>query len=235
MRWTVPDAECAEISTVDGGEGSTESLTDALGLSIVETPVLSACGCSVPARLTLAEGLVVIECAQAAGFETVPPERRHIHEASMFGVGQMIPATLDDGVRGFLLDIGGSATNDGGAGMLRILGVRFLDAEGCELDGSPVPLARLDSVDASGLDPHATAVTLKIICGVDNSLLDPRGSSAVYGPQKGTFPEDVASLDGILKRLARATGHLDSLITTPGADAAEGLGCAFSTLPGGEL
>ena len=235
VRRVAPDAECAEIPMADGGEGFTESLADALGLSAVEAPVLDAYGRPALARFALADGLAVMECAQAIGLGMVPPERRRIREASTFGVGQMILAALDGGAREFLFGIGGSATNDGGAGMLRALGVRFLDAEGRELDGSPASLARLDSIDASGLDPRAAAATFKIACDVDNPLLGPRGSSAVYGPQKGASPEDVAFLDGILERLARTAGHLDSFAAAPGAGAAGGLGYAFSAFLGGEL
>ena len=235
VRRVAPDAECAEIPMADGGEGFTESLADALGLSDVEAPVLDAYGHPALARFALADGLAVMECAQAIGLGMVPPERRRIREASTFGVGQMILAALDGGAREFLFGIGGSATNDGGAGMLRALGVRFLDAEGRELDGSPASLARLDSIDASGLDPRAAAATFKIACDVDNPLLGPRGSSAVYGPQKGASPEDVAFLDGTLERLARTAGHLDSFAAAPGAGAAGGLGYAFSAFLGGEL
>ena len=235
VRRVAPDAECAEIPMADGGEGFTESLADALGLSAVEAPVLDAYGRPALARFALADGLAVMECAQAIGLGMVPPERRRIREASTFGVGQMILAALDGGAREFLFGIGGSATNDGGAGMLRALGVRFLDAEGRELDGSPASLARLDSIDASGLDPRAAAATFKIACDVDNPLLGPRGSSAVYGPQKGASPEDVAFLDGTLERLARTAGHLDSFAAAPGAGAAGGLGYAFSAFLGGEL
>ena len=235
VRRVAPDAECVEIPMADGGEGFTESLADALGLSAVEAPVLDAYGCPALARFALADGLAVMECAQAIGLGMVPPERRRIREASTFGVGQMILAALDGGAREFLFGIGGSATNDGGAGMLRALGVRFLDAEGRELDGSPASLARLDSIDASGLDPRAAAAAFKIACDVDNPLLGPRGSSAVYGPQKGASPEDVAFLDGTLERLARTAGHLDSFAAAPGAGAAGGLGYAFSAFLGGEL
>lgn len=235
VRRVAPDAECVEIPMADGGEGFTESLADALGLSAVEAPVLDAYGCPALARFALADGLAVMECAQAIGLGMVPPERRRIREASTFGVGQMILAALDGGAREFLFGIGGSATNDGGAGMLRALGVRFLDAEGRELDGSPASLARLESIDASGLDPRAAAAAFKIACDVDNPLLGPRGSSAVYGPQKGASPEDVAFLDGTLERLARTAGHLDSFAAAPGAGAAGGLGYAFSAFLGGEL
>jgi hypothetical protein len=235
VRRVVPDADCPEVPMADGGEGFTESLGDALGLNAVEAPVRDAYGRPAVARFALADGLAVMECAQAIGLGMTPPERRRIREASTFGVGQMILAALDGGAREFLFGIGGSATNDGGAGMLRALGVRFLDAEGDELDGSPASIERLNSIDASGLDPRAAEATFKIACDVDNPLLGPRGSSAVYGPQKGASPEDVAFLDEILERLARTAGHLDSFAAAPGAGAAGGLGYAFSAFLGGEL
>ena len=234
VRRVAPDAECVEIPMADGGEGFTESLADALGLSAVEAPVLDAYGRPAVARFALAEGLAVMECAQAIGLGMVPPERRRIREASTFGVGQMILAALDGGAREFLFGIGGSATNDGGAGMLRALGVRFLDAEGRELEGSPASLARLDSIDASGLDPRAAAATFKIACDVDNPLSGDRGASAVFGPQKGAGPQDIDRLDSVLSHWADLSGHAE-LAGEPGAGAAGGLGFALMSFLGARL
>ena len=143
IRRVLPDAECPEIPMADGGEGFAESLADALGLAPVEVPVLDAYGGRATARFAMAGGTAVMECAQAVGLGMIPPERRRIREATSFGVGQMILAALDGGARDLLVGVGGSATNDGGAGMLRALGARFLDADGRELDGSPSSLARL--------------------------------------------------------------------------------------------
>lgn len=231
----LPDADCPQVPMADGGEGFTESLADALGLEMIEVPVTDAYGGPASARFAFADGVAVMECAQAIGLGMIPPERRRIREATTVGVGQMILAALDRGAREFLIGIGGSATNDGGAGMLRALGVRFTDELGAELDGSPASLARLAEVDVSGLDPRAGDAVFRIACDVDNPLLGDRGASAVYGPQKGASPEDVRFLDDALRRLATVSGHLDSVATEEGAGAAGGLGYAFRAFLGGGL
>lgn len=231
----LPDADCPQVPMADGGEGFTESLADALGLEMIEVPVVDAYGGPASARFALADGVAVMECAQAIGLGMISAERRRIREATTAGVGQMILAALDRGAREFLIGIGGSATNDGGAGMLRALGVRFTDETGTELDGSPVSLARLAEVDFSGLDPRARDAAFRIACDVDNPLLGDRGASAVYGPQKGASPEDVRFLDDALRRLATVSGHLDSVATEEGAGAAGGLGYAFRAFLGGRL
>ncbi|WP_455130159.1 glycerate kinase [Propionibacterium acidifaciens] len=231
----LPDADCPQVPMADGGEGFTESLADALDLGMVEAPVTDAYGGPASARFALADGVAVMECAQAIGLGMILAERRRIREATTAGVGQMILAALDRGAREFLIGIGGSATNDGGAGMLRALGVRFTDDEGAELDGSPASLARLAAVDTTGLDPRARDAVFRIACDVDNPLLGDRGASAVYGPQKGASPEDVEFLDAALRRLAAVCGHLDSVAAEEGAGAAGGLGYAFRAFLGGRL
>ena len=231
----LPDADCPQIPMADGGEGFTESLADALGLEMVEVPVLDAYGDSASARMALAGGRAVMECAQAIGLGMIPPQRRRIREATTYGVGQMIAAALDRGAREFLVGIGGSATNDGGAGMLRALGVRFTDAGGDELDGSPASLMRLAAVDVSTLDPRIRDSVFKIACDVDNPLLGGHGASAVFGPQKGASPQDVEFLDGALRRLATVSGHVNSVAAQEGAGAAGGLGYAFCAFLGGVL
>ncbi len=235
IRRVLPDAECPEIPMADGGEGFAESLADALGLAPVEVPVLDAYGGRATARFAMAGGTAVMECAQAVGLGMIPPERRRIREATSFGVGQMILAALDGGARDLLVGVGGSATNDGGAGMLRALGARLLDADGRELDGSPSSLARLAAVDTAALDPRLNGVAVRVACDVDNPLLGARGASAVYGPQKGAAPEDVGFLDAALARLAAVCGHDAGLALAAGAGAGGGLGYAFCAFLGGEL
>lgn len=235
IRRVLPDAECPEIPMADGGEGFAESLADALGLAPVEVPVLDAYGGRATARFAMAGGTAVMECAQAVGLGMIPPERRRIREATSFGVGQMILAALDGGARDLLVGVGGSATNDGGAGMLRALGARLLDADGRELDGSPSSLARLAAVDTAALDPRLDGVAVRVACDVDNPLLGARGASAVYGPQKGATPEDVGFLDAALARLAAVCGHDAGLALAAGAGAGGGLGYAFCAFLGGEL
>jgi glycerate kinase len=157
--------------------------------------------------------------------------------ATTYGTGLLIADALAGGATRIVLGIGGSATTDGGAGALAALGVRFLDANGAVLEPAPAALAALASIDASGLDPRLANVSLEIACDVDNPLLGPTGAAAVYAPQKGATPADVAFLEGVLARLAdvarRASGR--DLRAMPGAGAAGGLGWGLATFAGARL
>jgi glycerate kinase len=167
--------------------------------------------------------------AAASGLPLVPPGRRDPRIATTRGTGDLIRAALDGGLRRIVIGIGGSATNDGGAGMARALGARFLDADGRELPEGGAALARLARIDLAGLDQRLSQSTLLVACDVDNPLSGPRGASAVYGPQKGATPEMVRQLDAALAHfgeLARAATGRD-VASKPGAGAAGGLGAGF--------
>jgi glycerate kinase len=167
--------------------------------------------------------------ASASGLPLVPKERRDPRIASTFGTGELMKAALDAGLRRLVVGIGGSATNDGGTGMARALGARFLDAGGRDLPEGGAALAQLASIDLSGLDPRLAEASILVACDVDNPLCGPRGASAVYGPQKGATPEMVAELDSALAVLARVamavTGR--DIASSPGAGAAGGLGAGL--------
>jgi glycerate kinase len=171
----------------------------------------------------------VIEMAAASGLTRVPAGRRDPRITSTFGTGELVRAALEAGLRRIILGIGGSATNDGGAGLARALGARFLNADGRELPEGGAALARLSDLDLSGLDSRLAETELLVACDVDNPLCGPRGASAVYGPQKGATPETVAELDAALGAFAgvaaRATGRDVALV--PGAGAAGGLGAGL--------
>ncbi|MDO4888988.1 MAG: glycerate kinase [Actinomycetaceae bacterium] len=231
----IPGAQCVEVPMADGGEGFTESLADALGARRIDVPLRNAIGEDAVGTIAVAGERAILEIAQAVGLGMVLPQRRRIREMTSFGVGQLIAAALDAGAREFLIGLGGSGTNDGGAGMLRALGVRFLDADGCELDGSPQSLTRLETIDRSGLDARLSEAVFKIACDVDNPLLGELGASAIYGPQKGASPEDVEFLDGALARLAEVAGDSDGFALLEGAGAAGGLGYAMCAFLGGTL
>lgn len=231
----LPEAECVEVPMADGGEGFTEALAAALGAHAVEVPLRNALGEPATGQIAVGDGVAVLDVAQAVGLGMVPPEKRRIREMTSFGVGQLILAALDAGASEILVGLGGSGTNDGGAGMLIALGARLLDESGAELDGSPSSLTKLTSIDLDGLDPRLSQTAIKIACDVDNPLLGPRGASAIYGPQKGASDEDVEFLDGVLHSLAEAAGHLDSAAEISGAGAAGGLGYAFAGFLGAEL
>jgi glycerate kinase len=167
--------------------------------------------------------------AAASGLPLIPAERRDVRASSTFGTGELIRAALDAGLRRMIIGVGGSATNDGGAGMARALGVRFTDADGNDLPEGGAALAHLQRIDLSGLDPRLLESEITVACDVDNPLCGTRGASAVFGPQKGATPEIVAELDLALANFARvaqsATGR--DVATMAGAGAAGGLGAGL--------
>jgi glycerate kinase len=181
--------------------------------------------------------------ASAAGLPLIQPERRDALAATTYGVGQLIRLALDAGCAQIIVGLGGSATNDGGAGMAQALGARLLDADGAVLPPGGAALARLARIDASDLDPRLRQTRLLVACDVTNPLVGPEGASAVYGPQKGATPAMVAQLDAALAHYAtiiqRDLGV--NVADTPGAGAAGGLGAgllAFTQarlIPGAEL
>jgi glycerate kinase len=185
----------------------------------------------------------VVEMAAASGLVLIPHERRDPRRTSTYGFGQLLEAVRRDGVSSLIAGIGGSATNDGGAGMAEALGYRLLDAQGKELERGGAALARLERIDPTGFDRRWLSVRVKVACDVTNPLTGPRGASAVYGPQKGADEEAVRELDAALARLAavieRDLGkRVDDV---PGAGAAGGTGAGLmafldaSLVPGAPL
>jgi len=226
-----PDADVLKVPIADGGEGTVEALVAATGGRLMHTDVRGPLGDPVRAHWGISgDGATAfIEMASASGLPLVPKEGRDPRRTSTFGTGELMKAALDAGLRKLVIGIGGSATNDGGTGMARALGVRFLDAEGCDLPEGGAALARLARVDLSGQDPRLAESALLVACDVDNPLCGPRGASAVYGPQKGATPDMVTELDaalGVFARLAaQATGR--DVALSPGAGAAGGLGAGL--------
>lgn len=237
VRAVWPDAECVEVPMADGGEGTVEALVAGLGGEIVVAEVTGPLG--VPVRASYgwieADGLAVMEVAAAVGIGLVPPAERDIARASSHGVGQLILDALDHGARRFIIGIGGTVTNDAGAGMLQALGVGLSDAGGRPVERGPLGLEALLTSDFTGLDPRLASAELVIASDVTNPLLGERGASAVFGPQKGATPDQVPRLDAALARLA---DHLDAhagadIRHAPGAGAAGGLGAAFLSIGAG--
>jgi glycerate kinase len=226
-----PDAQVTKVPIADGGEGTVEALIAGAGGQSIRQQVIGPLGDLVDAVWgILGDGTTgIIEMAAASGLTLIPEQKRDPRVTTTYGTGQLIRAALDRGIRRLIIGIGGSATNDGGAGMAQALGVRFLDAAGAALPPGGASLARLDSIDLSGLDPRLKETEILVACDVDNPLGGPKGASAVYGPQKGATPEMVAELDGALKHYARvaelATGRVVAHI--PGAGAAGGLGAGM--------
>ena len=239
FRQVFPDADYVLVPVADGGEGTVDAMVAATGGRKETVTVSGPLGEPVEAfyGLTGDGDTAVIEMAAASGLALVPPDRRNPLLTNSRGTGELIRAALDAGARRFILGIGGSATNDGGAGMVQALGVRLLDLEGRELDGSGGDLARLERIDVSALDPRLAECRIEVACDVDNPLTGARGASAVFGPQKGATPEMVQALDANLARLARLVERdlgvaVDAV---PGAGAAGGMGAAMLAFFGATL
>ena len=239
FRQVFPAAEYVLVPVADGGEGTVDAMVAATAGRREVVAVSGPLGEPVEAfyGLTGDGDTAVIEMAAASGLALVPPDRRNPLVTTSRGTGELIRAALDAGARRFILGIGGSATNDGGAGMVQALGVRLLDLEGRELDGSGGDLARLERIDVSALDPRLAECRIEVACDVDNPLTGARGASAVFGPQKGATPEMVQALDANLARLARIVGRdLGVAVdTVPGAGAAGGMGAAMLAFFGATL
>ncbi|MFY0991765.1 glycerate kinase [Halomonas sp. C05BenzN] len=233
------DITTIECPLADGGEGSLDALIAATGAERRSAEVHDALG--RPTRAAWGWHPVTrtayVELAEASGLQQLTPNERTALHSTTFGVGELLLAALDAGAERLLLTLGGSATNDGGAGMLAALGARLLDARGLPLPPGGAALADLEWLDLSGLDPRLGGLAVDTAVDVDNPLLGDRGASAVFGPQKGATPADVERLDTALARFAdlaaEALGedHRD----LAGAGAAGGMGFAARAFLGAEL
>lgn len=242
MREVWPDAEYVKVPVADGGEGTVQAMIDATAGRRIEQEVTGPLGEPVRAFYGLVEdgdkgALAVIEMAAASGLESVPPARRNPLVTTSRGTGELIRLALDAGARRFVLGVGGSATNDGGAGMLQALGVRLLDAAGNEIGPGGGALAQLERIDASGLDARVRESEFQVASDVSNPLVGPQGASAIFGPQKGATPEMVAQLDENLRRyagiVARDLGQ--DVAGMPGAGAGGGIAAAMVVFLNGRL
>ncbi|GHH99180.1 glycerate kinase [Neobacillus kokaensis] len=228
FKKVLPDAEYVMVPMADGGEGTVQSLVDATSGKIIKKIVTGPLGEEVEAFFGMLgnERTAVIEMAAASGLQLVPVERRNPLITSSSGTGELIAAALDYGVNHIILGIGGSATNDGGAGMAQALGVRLLDENCREIGGGGGALGELCSVDIAGLDPRLGNVRIDVACDVDNPLIGEKGASAIFGPQKGADSEMMSRLDENLAHFAaiieRDLGK--KIVDVPGAGAAGGLG-----------
>jgi glycerate kinase len=230
IRRVLPDAVCVKVPMADGGEGTVQSLVDAAGGRFIIRKVCGPAGRPVRARYgLLADGTTaVIEMAEASGLPLVRGASRNPLTTTTYGTGELIADALDRGARRILIGIGGSATNDGGAGMAQALGVRFLDARGRPIRkriGGGM-LDRIAAIDCSGIHPGLSGARVTVACDVDNPLCGPRGAAHVFGPQKGATPAMVRRLDANLRKfggLIRRELGID-IMHLRGAGAAGGLG-----------
>ncbi|RZT21449.1 glycerate kinase [Fictibacillus sp. BK138] len=235
----IGDAEYVHVPVGDGGEGTVQSVVDATAGRIVEVTATGPLGEKVDAfyGLTGDGKTAVIEMAAASGIHLVPREQRNPLVTTTRGTGELILDALDKKVERIVLGLGGSATNDGGAGMASALGVKFLDVNGEKLRPGGKALGELLTIDTSDIDSRLKSVKVDVACDVTNPLTGPLGASAVFGPQKGATPEMVGVLDASLKRYAEVVERnlglqVDEL---PGAGAAGGLGAGVVAFLDGKL
>jgi len=239
FREVLPDAEYLKLPMADGGEGTVAAMVASTGGSLLKVDVTGPLGEPVKASygLTGDGNTAIIEMAAASGLALVAANVRNPLKTTSFGTGELIKAALDAGARHLVIGIGGSATNDGGAGMLQALGVKLLDHDGRAIGFGGGNLASLDRIDISCMDPRLKECKIEAACDVNNPLTGPKGASRIFGPQKGATPEMVAQLDDNL-------GHYANLInrdlqvrvdSVPGAGAAGGMGAALLAFFGAKL
>lgn len=239
FRAIFPHAEYVKIPVADGGEGTVDALVAATGGRRIALSATGPLGAPVEAfyGLTGGEPVAVIEMAAASGLELVAPERRDPLTTTSRGTGDLIRAALNAGARRFILGVGGSATNDGGAGMLQALGVALLDAHGAQLPAGGGALSMLARIDVTGLDPRIADCVFDVACDVTNPLVGPRGASHIFGPQKGATPAMVEQLDANLRHyaaiIARDLGQ--DVADVPGAGAGGGIAAAMLVFLHGRL
>ncbi|HTT07862.1 MAG TPA: glycerate kinase [Gammaproteobacteria bacterium] len=241
IRRVFPKARCVKVPVADGGEGTVQSLVDATGGRLVRCRVKAPLGNIVTARYgLLGDGrTAIIEMAEASGLHLVPRGRRNPMLTSTYGTGQLLLDALRRGVRTIIIGIGGSATNDGGAGMAQALGARFLDGRGRPIAGTARGgmLDKIRAIDVSGMNARLRRVKIMVACDVTNPLYGPRGASHVYGRQKGATPVMAAKLDRNLRHFARLIRRdLGTDVSRrPGAGAAGGLGAGLMAFTRAQL
>lgn len=239
FREIFPDAQYVKLPMADGGEGTVEAMIAATCGRRLELEVTGPLGRPVTAFYGLSgDGRsAFIEMAAASGLEILPAAQRDPRITTSYGTGELISHALDAGVEHIIIGIGGSATNDAGAGMLQALGVRLKDRQGNELAPGGAALAQLAHIDAAGLDARIAHCRIDVACDVTNPLTGEQGASAIFGPQKGATPEMVKQLDHALAHFAqlisRDTGK--AVLSLAGGGAAGGMGAALYAFCGAQL
>ncbi|WP_338787918.1 glycerate kinase [Metabacillus sp. FJAT-53654] len=239
FKLVFPNARYSKMPMADGGEGTVQSLVDATNGKIEERIVTGPLGEPVKAFFGLiGDGkTAVIEMAAASGLHLVPAENRNPLVTSTKGTGELISAALDFGVNHIIIGLGGSATNDGGAGMVQALGIRLLDELGNDIGFGGGALSQIVTIDLAGLDDRLKDVQIEVACDVDNPLTGPRGASAIFGPQKGATPEMIDLLDKNLSHFADVAERVlgKSFRDIEGVGAAGGLGASLLAFLNGDL
>lgn len=226
-----PDAEVIVKPLADGGEGTTDALIEGMNGERIDLTVTGPMHTPVDAYYGYLKdtNTAVMEMASAAGITLVPDSEKNPLLATSYGVGEMINDAIQRGCRNFIIGIGGSVTNDGGIGMLKALGVRFLDENDEDAGEGGQALAKVARIDVSGMNPLLKECHIQVACDVNNPLCGENGSTYVYGPQKGVTEDMKKTLDEAMAHFARVTSETleNDYMNTPGAGAAGGLGYAF--------
>ncbi|SDT05410.1 glycerate kinase [Pseudomonas granadensis] len=234
-----PQATLVKCPMADGGEGTVESILAACAGELRRSRVRGPLGAPVEAAWGWLPQTqtAIIEMAEASGLQLVPPGQRDACISSTFGTGELIRAALDAGAQRVILAIGGSATNDGGAGAMQALGIKLLDAQNQPLVPGGLALAQLARLDLSALDPRLAQVRFDIAADVNNPLCGPQGASAIFGPQKGASPAQVQQLDHALGHFAELCAQAlgKDVSDEPGSGAAGGLGFAAKAFLGAQF
>ena len=234
-----PDAEVIVKPLADGGEGTTDALIEGMNGERIDLTVTGPMHIPVDAYYGYLKdtNTAVMEMASAAGITLVPDSEKNPLLATSYGVGEMINDAIQRGCRNFIIGIGGSVTNDGGIGMLKALGVRFLDENGEDAGEGGQALAKIARIDVSGMNPLLKECHIQVACDVNNPLCGENGSTYVYGPQKGVTEDMKKTLDEAMAHFARVTSETleNDYMNTPGAGAAGGLGYAFLAYTGAAL
>lgn len=225
LRRVVPGVDVETLPVADGGDGTVEAAV-AAGFERREVRVAGPLGDEVVAAFAVRGDTAVVEMAEASGLQRLPAGAFAPLTASTYGSGELLRAALDAGVRTIVFGVGGSATTDGGAGMLTALGARFLDAAGDPVAPGGGGLAALATADLSDLDPRLLDVDLVLASDVDNPLTGPTGAPAVYGPQKGATPDDVDALDAALAHYATVVAESAAASAAGYAEYAQEIGRA---------
>lgn len=231
--------QCIHVPMADGGEGTMQSLVDATGGEVYSLEVVGPLGNRVKAEYgILGNGEIgVLEMASASGIHLVSLEERNPLITTTYGTGELIKACLDRGVKKLLIGIGGSATNDGGVGVIQALGGRLLDKEGNELGFGGGELEKLDRIDLTNFDRRLKDVVIEVACDVSNPLCGENGASYIFGPQKGASVEMIKILDNNLKHYAKVIKEQfdKDVLEIAGAGAAGGLGAGLMVFLNGNL
>ncbi len=231
-----PSVEIVKLPIADGGEGTVEALVTVLNGDYRRLTVTGPLGEKVEAKYGVMGQTAVIEMAQASGLTLVGQERNPL-KATTYGTGELIKAALDEGLRSFVIGIGGSATNDGGIGAMQALGVRFLDESGRDVGQGGQALAKISSIDVRGMDERIFESEIQVICDVENPLTGKNGATAIYGPQKGVTEDIYDVLENGMCNYARQVFKTITIDPDkiPGSGAAGGLGAALVSFCKAEL